>query len=101
MLAVQRHCLPATGCLAVTMIEDYLGCPFDQEKLPGGSIFVQGCHKAVFRFERDFVDPRIGGLLRLPFETELVAERIESPLSRVAFDLPGAIFPTDLRIVAK
>src|SRR5215471_16888574 len=79
MLAVQRHCLPATGCLAVTMIEDYLGCPFDQEKLPGGSIFVQGCHKAVFRFERDFVDPRIGGLLRLPFETELVAERIESP----------------------
>src|SRR5262249_30140964 len=98
MLAVQRHCLPASGCLAVTMIEDYLGCPFDQEKLPGGSIFVQGRHKAMFRFERDFVDPRIGGLLGLSFDTELAAEGVERSLRRVAFDIPCPLFTVQLGI---
>jgi hypothetical protein len=33
-------------------------------------------------FERDGVDPGIGGLLGLPFEAELVSERIERSFGR-------------------
>ena len=101
MVAVDRRRLPAAGRLPIAMLEDHLGRPLDQQKLLAGGVFVQCRHEPVFRFERDRVDPGIGGLLGLPFETELVAERVERPLGRVAFDLPGSFFLVDLRIVAE
>src|SRR6516162_1721519 len=101
MTTVDRRGLPANGCLPVAMLEDYLGRPLDQEKLLAGSVFVQCRHEAMLGFERDGVDPGIGGLLGMPFESELVPERVKGPLSRVSFDLPGSFFPVDLRVVAE
>ena len=99
--AVDRLRLPTAARLSVAMIEDHLRRPLDQQKLSSRSIFVQRRHEPVFRLERDHVNPGIGGLLGLPFETELVAKRVESALGRVAFDLPGALFLVDLGIVAE
>ena len=101
IVAVDRRSLPASDCLPVAMLEDDLGRPLDQQKLLAGGIVVQCRHEAVFRFERDRVQPRIGRLLGLPFEAKLVAERVESPLGRVAFHLPGAFFLADFRIVTE
>src|SRR6516164_2933581 len=101
MLAIERHCLTASGSLAVAVIENYLGRPFGQQKPTAGSILVQGRHKAVLRFERYRVDPRVGGLLGLPFETKLVAKWVEGPLGRVAFHFPCTLFAVDRGIVAE
>ena len=101
MAAVERHSLPASCRLPIAMFEDDLRRTLDQQKLIAGGVFMQGRHEAVFRLERDRVDPRIGGLLGLPFETELVGERIERALGRVALDLPGSLFAVDLGVVAE
>jgi hypothetical protein len=101
MAAVERNSLPAARRLTIAVFEDHLGRPLDQQRLPAGGVFVQRCHKAVFRLEWDRVDPPVGGLLDLPFETELIAKRIERPLGRVALHLPRSFFPADLGIVAQ
>src|SRR5215471_4558892 len=101
MAAVERNSLPAARRLTIAMFENHLGRPLDRQRLPAGGVFVQRCHKAVFRLEWDRIDPRTGGLLDLPFETELIAKRIERSLGRVALHLPGSLLAVELGIVAQ
>ncbi len=74
--------------LPVAMIEDRLGRALDEQDLAAFRGLVQCRHEAVFGFERDGVDARIGGLLLLPIHSEFRGERIERALGRIALDFP-------------
>ena len=55
----------------------------------------------MLRLERNGIDPRISILFSLPLQPELGRERIERPLGRITFHLPGAILFEQLRVIAQ
>ena len=101
MGAIERRALARCVLLPVAMVEDDLRRALDEQDLAAFGRAVQGRHEPVFRFERDDVEPGIGGLLLRPVEPELGGERIERALGRIALDLPDAVLAAQLRVVAE
>src|SRR5580700_66132 len=101
MAAVERYRLPSGRRLTIAMFEDHFGRPLDQQRLLASSVFMQGGHKTVFGLKWDRIDPRISRLLGLPFQTELIAKRVERPLGRVTLDFPGSLFAVELCVIAE
>src|SRR6516165_7096833 len=90
MLAIERRWLAGGGLLAIAALEDHLGRTLDEEHLFAFRGPVERRHKLVLGFERNGVDARIGGLLCPSIHAELRRKRIDPPLGRSAFSLPGA-----------
>ena len=87
--------------LPVAMVEDRLGRALDEQDLAAFRGLMQSRHEAVFGFERDGVDARIGGLLRLPLSPEFRGEGIERALGRIALDFPHPFLLAQLGVVAE
>ncbi len=100
-LAIERRAFPVAHLLPIAMIEDDLGCAFDQETLLSLGILVERRHELVLRFEWDGVNARVRRLFRPPVHPEFGGEGVEGALGRIPFDLPGAVFLEKLGIVAE
>ncbi len=83
------------------MVEDRFGRALDEQDLAAFRRCVQRRHEAVFGFERDGVDARIGGLFRLPLGPEFRGEGVERALGRIAFDFPHPLLLAKLGVVAE
>ena len=66
MVAIDRGGPSVPGLLPIAMIQDDFRGALDEENLPAAGCGVQGGHEFVFRFERDRVDPGVGGLFGGP-----------------------------------
>ncbi len=101
MRAIDRRPLAGRVLLPVAMVEDHLRRALDEQDLAALRRLVQGRHEPMLGFERDDVDPRIGGPFLRPLHAEFGGERIKRALGRIALDLPDAVLAAQFRVVAE
>src|SRR5262249_58593450 len=96
-----RHWLAACGGLPITVLKNDFGRALDQTPPPAAAVLVERGHELVLRLERDGVDAGIRVLLGPPLQPELVAEGVQRPFGRGAFDFPDAFLLPNRRVVAE
>jgi hypothetical protein len=105
-VALPGKALPVERCrarcrlLAVAVLQDDFRGALDQQHLAVRGA-VQRRHELVLGLEGNRVDPRRRSRLRGALHAELVRERIEGALGRVALDFPSLAVLEDLGVVAQ